>query len=47
VIRPLWLVPPGRRIAGTGDCLDGLTITVDVRDGTIVSIDPASGPQAG
>jgi hypothetical protein len=35
---------PDREVAATGDCFEGLTITVDVRDGTVVSIDRAFGP---
>ena len=35
---------PDREVAATGDCFEGLTIMVDVRDGTVVSIDRAFGP---
>lgn len=38
------VAPADREIAATGDCFDGLTIVVDIRDGTIVSIDRALGP---
>jgi hypothetical protein len=38
------VAPPDREIAATGDCFEGLLITVDVGAGTVLSIDVQPGP---
>jgi hypothetical protein len=38
------VAPPDRDIAATGDCFEGLLITVDVGAGTVLSIVPRPGP---
>ena len=41
------LAPAGQELADTGECLDRLTIVVDVGRATVVSIDRLLGPQGG
>ena len=41
------VLPAGRELAATGDCIDNLTIVVDLGSATIVSITPRSGPAGG